>query len=557
MTTATAPTDSRPMPPVLGRLMSGTFWMALRTPLQAVLAFFSIPLIIGAIGPKASSAYAFAWGFGFFQFLFEFGMSSSLQRQASETWTRGDRAGVDRVIACGMNFYAAMAVVQALALLGVAYLAVPHSVYDLEGRRLIVKLLWLQVFTTPCFGLSMVASSVLQAARRYDFLPRFELAIIILRFVVLVVGLASGADFFLVVVAQTVVQIALSLGPSLWVMVRELGHVPHFHGARREDYAALLHISFYMFLIQLSVVLADKIDTTILGFALDDEAANAVYMFVSKPFVQIRQTGWTLAYLVMPAVASLAAARDLRGLDRVKYDGPRLHIGVLMPIALLAWVYAEPFLSLWIGGSLGHNYNASQLAPLLRLFLVATLPLALAVPAQMAIGMNKIKVIALAALVGSLVNLPISYFLTRRLGAYGVIPGVSGVIWGTVLTTLFSNLLVPGVYVFRVLEVRVRTFLSRTLSAPLAGAAALVASTWLLRLALPPDPLGTTASVRTILLLGHLAFGSLAYVAGYLAVPTGRGDLAALVGWLRRRLASAPRAEGAAPPFRSPGDGLD
>ena len=351
------------MPPVLGRLMSGTFWMALRTPLQAVLAFFSIPLIIGAIGPKASSAYAFAWGFGFFQFLFEFGMSSSLQRQASETWTRGDRAGVDRVIACGMNFYAAMAVVQVLALLGVAYLAVPHSVYDLEGRRLIVKLLWLQVFTTPCFGLSMVASSVLQAARRYDFLPRFELAIIILRFVVLVVGLAAGVDFFLVVVAQTVVQIGLSLGPSLWVMVRELGHVPHFHGARREDYAALLHISFYMFLIQLSVVLADKIDTTILGFALDDEAANAVYMFVSKPFVQIRQTGWTLAYLVMPAVASLAAARDLRGLERVKYDGPRLHIGVLMPIALLAFVYAGPFLSLWVGDRLGYDAARARPAP--------------------------------------------------------------------------------------------------------------------------------------------------------------------------------------------------
>ena len=43
----------------------------------------------------------------------------------------------------------------------------------------------------------MVASSVLQAARRYDFLPRYDLAIIVLRFVVLVVGLgvASGAGW--------------------------------------------------------------------------------------------------------------------------------------------------------------------------------------------------------------------------------------------------------------------------------------------------------------------------------------------------------------------------
>ena len=57
-------------------------------------------------------------------------------------------------------------------------------------------------------------------------------------------------------------------------MVRELGHVPHFRGARRADYAALLHISFYMFLIQLSVVLADKVDTTILGFALPTTRAR-------------------------------------------------------------------------------------------------------------------------------------------------------------------------------------------------------------------------------------------------------------------------------------------
>ena len=56
---------------------------------------------------------------------------------------------------------------------------------------------------------------------------------------------------------------------------------------------------------------------------------------------------------MMPAVASLAAANDDRTLDRVKYDGTRLHIGVLLPVGLLAWIYAGPFLSLWIGQSPG------------------------------------------------------------------------------------------------------------------------------------------------------------------------------------------------------------
>jgi O-antigen/teichoic acid export membrane protein len=249
-----------------------------------------------------------------------------------------------------------------------------------------------------------------------------------------------------------------------------------------------------------------------------------VYNVVSKPFVQLRQTGWMLAYMVMPAVASLAAARDERGLERVKYDGTRLHIGVLLPIGLLAWLHAGPFLSLWMGDRLG--YDASREAPLMRLFLVAALPLVLSVPVQMAIGLNKIKVIALAALAGSLVNLPVSCYLTARWG-------VSGVIWGTVLTTLFSNLLVPGIYVFRELKIDVRTYLSRTLTAPMVGAAALIAATWALTSAMPV--LDAAPGSRTTLLVAHLAIGTVAYLAGYLLVPAGRGDLAELSARLRRR----------------------
>ena len=294
-TATTAVSSTRALPPVLGRLLSGTFWLALRVPLQVVFSLWTTRLILGAIGPGLSGAYKFAWGFGFFQMLFEFGISSALQRQISDSWTRGDREGVDRAVACGMNFYSAMALVQVIALLGVAYWAMPHSQFALNSQAVvanivsqqmvadpgrgisaavsslmqydfIVKLLWLQILTAPCYGISVVVSSVLQAARRYDFIPRFEVAITILRFVVLVVGVATGVDFYWIVVAQIAVQVTLSLGPGLWVMVHDLGHMPRFRGARLADYRALGHISFFMALIQISVVLGDKVDTTILGF---------------------------------------------------------------------------------------------------------------------------------------------------------------------------------------------------------------------------------------------------------------------------------------------------
>jgi Na+-driven multidrug efflux pump len=521
---------TRTLPPVLGRLLSGTFWLALRVPLQALFALWQVRLILEAIGSDQMGAYKFAWGFGFFQFLLEFGVSSALQRQVSERWTRGDHAGVDRSVACGLNFYLAMAFIQMAALLGVAYAAVPHTEYHPEAKSLIVKLIWLQAITAPCYGISVVVSSVLQAARRYEFVPRLEVAVVILRFLILVVGLRllGGEYFFSLVVAQILLQIGLTLGPAIWVMVGELGHVPGLRGARLEDYKALGHISFYMALIQLSVVLGDKIDTTILGFMLSEPGqANAVYDVVSKPFLQLRQTGWMLAYMVMPAVASLSAARDELGIERIKYDGTRLHFGIILPIGLLAWIHAGPFLSLWVGDRLG--YEASLEAPRMRLFLIAAIPLILSVPVQMAIGMNKIRVIALAALGGSLVNLPVSCYLTARLG------NVSGVIWGTVVTTLFSNLLLPGIFVFRELEIQPRLFLTRTLLAPLIGAAAAIAVTIGLWPLYPVTSPGGTMLERGIPLLIYLTAASTAYVAGYLTVPAGRQDFAMLASKFRFR----------------------
>jgi hypothetical protein len=396
-----------------------------------------------------------------------------------------------------------------------------------QQYELILKLLWLQILTAPCYGLSVVVSSVLQAARRYDFIPRFEVVITILRFVVLFVGVSSGVEFYWIVVAQITIQVLLSLGPGLWVMIRDLGHIPHFSGARLADYQSLMHISFFMALIQISVVLGDKVDTTILGFIHPDPGrANMVYDVVSKPFLQLRQTGWMLAYMVMPAVASLAAARDLRGLDRVKYDGTRLHIGALLPIGLLAWIYASPFLSLWVGNRLG--YDASKHEYLMQLFLTAAVPLVLSVPVQMAIGVNKIEVIALAAIGGSVINLPISCYLTARIG-------VAGVIWGTVLTTFFSNFLIPGIYVFRVLEINLQAYFKRTLGAPLAGGLTLIAATWLLRQIMPITYPGITLWTRSFPLLIHLSVGTLAYVGGYLLVPSGRGDVIELWSKLWRR----------------------
>jgi O-antigen/teichoic acid export membrane protein len=504
--------------------MHGTFWLALKMPVQILIALWSIPLTQKYIGPEANGDYVFAWGFGYIQFILEFGMGSALQRQMVDAYTRGDRDGVNRTIACGMNFYSGVALIQVLILLAIAHGGLLPERF--EGNSLVIGLLWVQILSTPFFGISAVVGSVLQAARRYEFIPRLELAIVVARFGLLWYGYWSHSNFLMIVVAQIVVQIGLSLVPALWVMVKELGYRPHFWGAKRSDYSAMMHISIYMALMQWSVVLADKVDTTVLGYALksaDAEFLITVYQNVSKPFLQIRQASWTLAYLVMPAVVSLAVGGDHRSLDRIKYDGTRILTAILTPVTLLAAIYASPFLTLWVGPAF------TKYAWMLQLFLVATIPLVLSVIVQMVIGMGKVKLVAISNLVGSLVNLPLSYYLTQRLG-------VSGVIWGTVLTTLFSNLLIPGIYVFRVLDIKYSTFFSRTLSPPIAGGAALVAACSACWAIIPPGPSATaTGLLRVLPFLVNLTVGTSAYLIAYVATPTGRGDAQAITRKILRR----------------------
>jgi len=508
--------------PTLSRLLRGTFWFALKTPVSVIIALWSIPLTQKYIGFVRYDAYGFAWGFGFIQVVLEFGMSSALQKQMVDAWTRGDRAAVDRIIACGLCFYAVVAAIQMAILPAILYGGLLPAKY--QGNPLVIGLFWVQILTTPFFGISAVVSAVLQAARRYELIPRLELAIVVLRFIALWLGYRSSAPFLTVVVVQIAIQIGLSLGPSLYVMVRELGHIPHFSGARRSDFAAMMHISLYMALLQWSVVLADKVDKLVLGFALSGTnfPSITVYDNISKPFFHIRQTGWTLAYLVMPAVVSMAVGGDKLGLERIKYDGTRFLVGLLVPPTLLAGIYAAPFLRLWVGEEF------VPYAGLQQLFLVATLPLVLSAITQMAIGMGYIRVIALVSLAGSMVNLPLSYLLTRWIG-------VAGVIWGTVLTTLITNLLIPVLFLFPRLEIRYKTFLTRTLGGPIIGGLALVAACWLFRLVLAPDPASSTVVGRVGPFLTHLTIGCLAYIAGYASTATGRGDLAALVRKLLRQ----------------------
>ncbi len=515
-------------PPVLTRLLQGSFWLALRTPIQAALALWTTRLILNQLGEATNAAFNFAFSFGFLQYLLELGMSSALARRISQAWTCDDGDELDRAVSCGVIFYSIVSMAQAAILVGIAEIGLPASELEGEAYRLSRQILWLQALTAPFCGISTIVVTLLQAARRYGLIPAFEVLIVLGRFAILWGGIEAGWDFIWILAFQLSCQIGLSLIPGVWVLFRRVGYRLRLRRVDRSDFASLFQFSLYYSLIQLSVALATGVDQTVIGFLIADQTDHAltVYTLVSKPFFYVRQTGWILAHLVMPAAASLVAAQDRRSLDRLIYDVARLHIGLLVPIVALAGLYARPFLLSWMYPNTVYGEDAV----LIQIFLLATLPLALSVHVQVSIGMGRIAPIAWAAIGSSLVNLPVSIALTYVLG-------MPGVIWGTVITSLTGNFLIPGAYLFRTLEMTWSSFLNRTLSAPLCGLIGLTLASGLTRFVLSPDP--SPAFDAPLLaawpLLTHLSFGVIAYTAGYLIAPAGRADLQILLRRMGRR----------------------
>ena len=194
-----------------------------------------------------------------------------------------------------------------------------------------------------------------------------------------------------------------------------------------------------MFLIQLSVVLADKIDTTILGFALDPTRArpNAVYDVVSKPFVADPPDG------LDARLPGDAGGREPGGGARRRggWSGSSTTARGCTSACSCRW-------RCWPGSTPGRSCRSGSATG--SATTPADGPAAAALPGgddpagdlgarrRWPSAWARSRSIALSALVGSLVNLPISYVPDGPAGRS------SGVIWGTVLTTLFSNLLVPG-----------------------------------------------------------------------------------------------------------------
>ena len=144
----------------------------------------------------------------------------------------------------------------------------------------------------------------------------------------------------------------------------------------------------------------------------------------------------------MPLATSYEAAGEFDRLRRLLIDGTRIALIVALPIQVALFFRGGTFLNLWMGQQYGPT--SGRVVQILLLGQVFTL--ANATSMNIVFGLAKHKRFAIWLAIEAVANITLSIFLARRIGIYGVAIG-------TVIPTLFVQIVLWPRYICQVVDV--------------------------------------------------------------------------------------------------------
>jgi O-antigen/teichoic acid export membrane protein len=173
-----------------------------------------------------------------------------------------------------------------------------------------------------------------------------------------------------------------------------------------------------------------------------------------------------MSQIFTPMSSQFDAAGDLARLQRTFVAGNRASAFIIFPLSVALIVVGRSIIEAWVGARYVDSYSI-----LVLLIVPRTLYLAQSTSIRILLGMGRHRVLASVLLLEGAVNLLLSLFLVRRMG-------VVGVAWGTAIPLACTSLLFLPRHLCRVLDVPLRTFLTRAYRLPLILGAAQAAVLW-------------------------------------------------------------------------------
>ena len=379
--------------------------------------FFLTPILLRALGTDTFGVWSLAVGMIGQLAIVQLGLNTAIPQQVAAKLALGDRRGLDKIFSTALAAYLICAAFSLLAT-GVLIVIAPliFKVAPTQVGAIRWTLLILGVNQSLAFGVALRDALVFGSGRMF-LTSSINIVVnlgITLGFIAMAVAGRGTVGMALVMLVATIVN----LGLYQRLLSDEFSHLrPRRAQVSRETLARLLGIGRNQFAISLSGVVSFGVNGLILGLLLTPNAL-AYYALSVRLMNFIEQLSTKFSSVSLPVYSQAHAAGDVGQMRRIFTESITVAMGIVVPFLLVSLTLGERLITAWVGPN--HGAAATLWALGMTTFLFR-------LPGQIAItilnGAEKLGLILKVYLAAAVVDVILSYFLTRQIGAGGVYIG--------------------------------------------------------------------------------------------------------------------------------------
>lgn len=430
---------------------------------NAAVTLALTPVILRELGTAGYGIWVLTSSIIGYYGILDLGFRAGVTQYLTRYLAIGDYVTASECMSTAVTALAALGAVMLGLSVGAAYVA--PDVFDLPAE-MIREAFWCILIVGFSSAIQFALSpftSVFTATQRFDLANIIGVTTRLLTAGGIVLALEMGQGLVGVSAATCIVsavdylvrwRVAYRLAPQLEVSLR------HTNWQRLRG---MTSFGAWNSLISINAVVYQHVPNILIA-SLMPIAAVGHYALATGLIRQINAVLSPVGQVIYAAAAQLHAQGDRSGLERLYHDGSRMMLLSMTPIVLLVMFVADEFYRLWIGESYVNEAPFQSLPLLLQILLISVVTNFSNVAAQILIGVGRVRLVAIALILGSLLNLTVSLFL---IGPYGL----AGVAVATVIASVAVDLIAMPFLVQRLLGLSVKGFLYRACGRPVAGGA--------------------------------------------------------------------------------------
>lgn len=400
-------------------MLRNSFYSLLSWGGNALVQLISVPLIVYYLGPEGFGIYALLTGLTGYYNLLDLGLGQGVVKFVAEYLGRSDERGAIKAI----NTALIIQIVSGLA--GLAVLNIWNNaiieMLNIQPSRAPEASIALRISSVGFFIAMLLSTfgSALLGRQRFDTVGKVNMGFSIGTTVFVIAALVSGGTL----VHAIAVTLVVSIVQYVFLIRLVHRHFTQFRFEFRSDWKTIREMvaySGYLFVMRISSFLNNYFVRFIIGVLWGPQAV--AYFVVPLKLVTAVQGGLgSIAGVLFPHASDLSARGELGELQRVYVKSSRYMLAVSAPLFLTSAFFAPAIMTVWMG----EEFAVSSWLILVFLSFAHWVATMTMIPANVAMGMGKPKVIAAFSAIVGVLSICFVFLFTREFGGHGAAAAVA------------------------------------------------------------------------------------------------------------------------------------